>query len=164
MSQVIIDVREKDEFEAERVKDSIHLPLSRFPELAPAVLKSLAGRELIILCRSGKRAGLALEQIRSFGLDPAPRCDVYAGGILEWKNQGRPTEAKRRGHFPVMRQVQMVAGGLVFSSAFLAMTVDRKFILLAGFVGAGLIVAGATGFCGMAELLCRMPWNRSKTS
>lgn len=28
------------------------------------------------------------------------------------------------------------------------------------FVGAGLFVAGATGFCGMARLLAVMPWNR----
>ena len=27
-------------------------------------------------------------------------------------------------------------------------------------VGAGLFVAGATGFCGMARLLAVMPWNR----
>jgi hypothetical protein len=31
---------------------------------------------------------------------------------------------------------------------------------LSAFVGAGLIVAGITGFCGMANLLLHMPWNR----
>ena len=28
------------------------------------------------------------------------------------------------------------------------------------FVGAGLITAGLTGFCGMARILMRAPWNR----
>src|SRR5690606_41042262 len=32
--------------------------------------------------------------------------------------------------------------------------------LLSGFVGGGLIFAGISGFCGMALLLQRMPWNR----
>ena len=31
---------------------------------------------------------------------------------------------------------------------------------LAGFVGAGLIFAGVTGFCGLGMLLKRLPWNR----
>ena len=33
--------------------------------------------------------------------------------------------------------------------------------LLAGFVGAGLVFGGATGWCGMAKLLQVMPWNRT---
>jgi hypothetical protein len=33
-------------------------------------------------------------------------------------------------------------------------------IWLSGFVGAGLIFAGISGFCGMARLLAAMPWNR----
>jgi hypothetical protein len=32
---------------------------------------------------------------------------------------------------------------------------------LAAFVGAGLTFAGATGFCGMANLLMVAPWNRA---
>ena len=35
-----------------------------------------------------------------------------------------------------------------------------RFYVLSGFVGTGLILAGATGFCGMARLLALMPWNR----
>ncbi|WP_245586965.1 YgaP-like transmembrane domain [Pelistega indica] len=30
-----------------------------------------------------------------------------------------------------------------------------------GFVGAGLLFAGITGFCGLARLLQGMPWNRN---
>ena len=32
--------------------------------------------------------------------------------------------------------------------------------LPSGFVGAGLMFAGISGFCGLARLLVRMPWNR----
>ena len=35
------------------------------------------------------------------------------------------------------------------------------FYVLSGFVGAGLTLAGITGFCGMARLLAHMPWNRN---
>jgi predicted branched-subunit amino acid permease len=33
-------------------------------------------------------------------------------------------------------------------------------LLLSAFVGAGLVFAGVSGFCGMALLLARAPWNR----
>ena len=32
--------------------------------------------------------------------------------------------------------------------------------LLTAFVGAGLVFAGLTGFCGLAVLLAKMPWNK----
>src|SRR5690606_23467786 len=44
MTPVYIDVREKDEFDAEHLEDSIHLPLSCFARQAPAFLRTLQGR------------------------------------------------------------------------------------------------------------------------
>ncbi|EHC46625.1 Rhodanese-related sulfurtransferase [Salmonella enterica subsp. enterica serovar Johannesburg str. S5-703] len=41
----------------------------------------------------------------------------------------------------------------------LGYTVHGGFFLISGFVGAGLMLAGMTGFCGMARLLEKMPWN-----
>ena len=35
---------------------------------------------------------------------------------------------------------------------------------ISAFVGAGLIFAGISGWCGMAQLLAMMPWNRSRTA
>ncbi|MFH0001760.1 thiosulfate sulfurtransferase YgaP, partial [Pseudomonas aeruginosa] len=42
----------------------------------------------------------------------------------------------------------------------LGYTVNSGFFLLSGFVGAGLLFAGISGFCGMARLLDKMPWNQ----
>ena len=60
-----------------------------------------------------------------------------------------------------MRQVQLGAGGLVLLGIVLAATVSPWFLLVTGFVGGGLLLAGATGFCGMARVLAYMPWNRA---
>jgi hypothetical protein len=38
--------------------------------------------------------------------------------------------------------------------------VQPAFLGLSAFVGAGLVFAGTTGWCGMAKLLAMMPWNR----
>jgi len=43
---------------------------------------------------------------------------------------------------------------------FLGYLVTPAFFALSAFVGAGLMFAGATGWCGMARLLRFMPWNR----
>ena len=32
---------------------------------------------------------------------------------------------------------------------------------MTGFFGAGLTLAGVTGFCGMARLVAMMPWNQA---
>ncbi len=158
MNPVIIDVREKDEFDAEHIEHSIHVPLSNFQQQAPALFKTLSGKTVVLMCRSGKRAALAASQAARFS--DGIRLDVFDGGILEWKTQGKPTVAAKRNHFPIMRQVQLIAGSLVLTGALLSYLVNPAFIFLSAFVGAGLTVAGATGFCGMAVLLARMPWNK----
>jgi NitT/TauT family transport system permease protein len=49
---------------------------------------------------------------------------------------------------------------LVLTGVLLSIFVAPLWIALAGFVGAGLSFAGMTGWCGMAQLLGMMPWNR----
>ena len=44
----------------------------------------------------------------------------------------------------------------------LGFSVHALFFALAAVSGAGLIVAGATRWCGMAQLITRMPWNRGE--
>ena len=84
------------------------------------------------------------------------------GGLQAWKRAGLPVIADRKAPLPIMRQVQIVAGSLVLLGIVLAVLVSPWFMALSAFVGAGLIVAGITGFCGMANLLLHMPWNRSR--
>lgn len=62
-------------------------------------------------------------------------------------------------HIPLFRQIQIAAGSLVLigviGSAFW-----HPFFWLSAFVGAGLVFAGISGFCGLGVLLSHMPWNR----
>ena len=82
------------------------------------------------------------------------------GGLDAWKAHGLPVKADRAQPIELMRQVQMTAGGLILIGAALGLLVHPAFWGLAAFVGAGLFLAGATGFCGMARMLAVMPWNR----
>ena len=59
-----------------------------------------------------------------------------------------------------MRPVMITAGSLVLLGVALGAVVHPGWLGLSGFVGAGLVFAGASGWCGMAKLLALMPWNR----
>ena len=164
MEQIILDVREQDEFAAEHAPGSIWVPLSQFGHCAPGVLQSLAGRRIIIMCRSGNRAQLALEQIGQLGFGGQLSAEVYPGGILEWIRQGKAIETGKAAHLPIMRQVQIAAGLAVLISVLLGFYVDSRFAWVAAFFGGGLTFAGITGFCGLARLLAVMPWNRTNSA
>lgn len=162
MSEVILDVREHDEFDAEHIEHSIHVPLSTFPSVAPGVLNQLRERNVVIMCRSGNRARLAASQISQLGYADKINGSVFEGGILEWKKQGKPTIMKKRRHLPILRQVQLIAGSTVVVMTLLGIFVNPWFFAITVFFGTGLSVAGATGFCGMANILALMPWNKNQ--
>jgi len=116
------------------------------------------------MCRSGARAKLAYEGIQRLGFGDKVALTVFDGGILEWKKQGKPTTVRKRGHLPIMRQVQLAAGLMILASVAAGFWLAPAFFGVTVFVGAGLTVAGSTGFCGMANLLALMPWNKAVDS
>lgn len=161
MSQVIIDVREKDEFEAEHVAESINIPLSMFAGMAPGVLNQLKDRKIIFMCRGGARASQAKAMSLNLGFNDAHTYEVYNGGLMQWKKDGHPTQTlNAKAPLSLMRQVQLVIGTLVVAFGLLGTFVDPWFALLAAAMGAGLLLAGATGFCALANVMGKLPWNR----
>ena len=151
-SVVLLDVREPDEAARERIPGARLMPLSRFDGAR------VAGAQVIFTCRSGGRTGA--NAARLAGCVPG-QAYVLDGGLEAWKSSGLNVETNRKAPIEIMRQVQMTAGGLILLGAALGTTVNPGFWGLSAFVGAGLFVAGATGFCGMARLMQIMPWNRA---
>jgi rhodanese-related sulfurtransferase len=152
----LIDVRTPVEHEEMRIAGSQLMPLD---SLDPAVVKSAAmgSDQCVLICRSGKRADQA------FGKLHAAACEKFVilkGGVLAWESAGLPLERGERKVLPLMRQVQIVVGLLLIASSVLALTVDTNFALIPAFLGCGLTLAGSTGWCGLAILLSKMPWNR----
>lgn len=151
---ILIDIREPDEFAREHVSGAVHAPLSRIDGLA---LEGHAGRDVIYTCRTGNRT--AVNGVKLAACVPG-EAFVLEGGLDAWKACGLPIHADQSQPIELMRQVQMTAGGLILTGAALGLLVHPAFWGLAAFVGAGLFLAGATGFCGMARMLAVMPWNR----
>lgn len=155
---LLIDVREPDEFAAERIAGARLVPLSKFdPALALAM--ALPRQKIIFQCRSGKRSADALRLASSVA--GSHEIMSLRGGIEAWKAAGLPVQASGKGAgLSVMRQVQLVIGVMVLGGAALAAFVHPYFAGIPAFFGAGLVFAGASGTCGLAAVLSRMPWNR----
>lgn len=148
----LIDIRGADEHAREHIPGAANLPLAQVEELS-------AGTQPVVFhCRSGMRTKAHAADLHA-AAKGAP-CFILAGGIEEWRSAGLPTRVDRKKPIEIMRQVQLIAGGLVLLGVVLGLLIAPAFSLLSAFVGAGLMVAGATGWCGMATLLQRMPWNR----
>ena len=77
-----------------------------------------------------------------------------------WTAAGKPVVRGVSRVWSLERQVRFTAGTIVFVGAALAVAVSPAWLLLSGFVGAGLMFSAATDTCAMALVLARMPWNR----
>jgi len=156
---VLIDVREPDEHARERIKGASLLPLSRF-DARSAMAAAKPGQRTVFHCRSGRRSA---DAVRLAAASPLAHQTVLSmqGGIEEWKKCGLSVETNASvARIGVMRQVQIVIGVGVLAGTLLGWLVHPAFLLLSAFFGTGLIFAGATGTCGLAAVLARMPWNR----
>lgn len=152
---VLIDVREDFEHAEERIAGAVNCPLSKFD--AGAIRERFKDSRVVFHCRSGKRSTEAALRFQR----GSEAVFHLAGGIEQWKSSDRAViQPASRTVLPIMRQVQIIAGGLVTLGVVLGVTVAPAFLGLAGFVGIGLMLAGISGWCGMAKLLAAMPWNR----
>lgn len=77
---MLVDVREKDEWDEGRIPGALHAPLSRFGEAARGLLEERE-KEIIVYCRSGSRSARAAERLLRMG---HPRVSNMEGGILAW--------------------------------------------------------------------------------
>lgn len=130
----------------------------RFPGLNRAICPPTCERNRLFFTVSQVNEPAAMQQ-NYRPLPPPAQVSLLEGGIDGWKAAGLPVTEDKSQPLPLMRQVQIAAGGLTLLGVILGYTVHGGFFLISGFVGAGLMLAGMTGFCGMARLLEKMPWN-----
>ena len=151
---VLVDIREHDEFARDHVEGAVHAPLSDFERVAI----DARGCEVVYTCRTGNRTGVNAARLAARVTGQA---FLLEGGLDAWKAEGLATRTDTRQPIELMRQVQMTAGGLILIGAALGLLIHPAFWGLSAFVGAGLFLAGATGFCGMGRVLAVMPWNQA---
>ncbi len=150
----LLDVRTPGEFAEVHIPQARNIPLH---DLQPDQLQFEKHQPVYLLCRSGQRAARALEKLSRQGFTQPT---VIDGGMLGWIEANLPVTLGHSKAISLERQVRIVAGSLVCIGVVLGWFVHRGFFGLSAFVGAGLVFAGITDFCGMGLLLLKLPWNR----
>ncbi|MDJ0922178.1 MAG: rhodanese family protein [Henriciella sp.] len=155
---VLIDIRERDEYAREHIPGAISLPVSALDD---ADLTLEADQHAIFHCKSGMRTDANCARL-------AQHVDGEAftleGGLDAWRALGLPTAKDAKAPLEINRQVQITSGSLVLIGVLLGWFVTPALFGLSAFVGAGLMFAGISGWCGMATLLQAMPWNRRQSA
>lgn len=148
----IIDVRSESEFAAG------HIPCAKCIPLQQIAYRDadIGDGDIILVCEAGTRACMAQKRIAPHGGSSL----VLEGGTRAWREAGLPVVAPLVAQWSLERQVRFGAGLLILLGIVLTVFLDKTWILLPAFVGAGLTFAGATDICMMGRLLARMPWNQ----
>jgi len=151
----VIDVRTPGEFKSAHVIGATLQPLDQL-DAATYCQSEGTDTPVYILCQSGKRASIAAKQLTAAGHVQAI---VVEGGTLAAIDAGLEI-AYGKGAISIERQVRIAAGLLVLSGTLAGVFLHSAFLIVPGFVGAGLAFAGLTDSCGMAMVLGKCPWNQ----
>jgi rhodanese-related sulfurtransferase len=154
----LIDVRTPAEFRGVHAVGAESIPLDEIDAAAQTGRFGNSGDPIYVICASGTRSADAVRRLRRAGIGTAIS---VAGGTRAWEAAGLPVVRGQTGVISLERQVRIVAGAIVLIGALLAWLVSPWFLIVPGFIGAGLIFAGVTNRCGMSMALTRLPWNRS---
>ena len=157
---ILIDVREPDEFAAQHIPYALSLPLGLLEERFSS-LDIPSDKKLIFQCLKGARGEKACLRVSDKNLSSHTIMNME-GGISGWTEAGLPliAQAKQAG-ISIFRQVQIIAGGLIAFFIFLGLMGLTIFLVIAGLMAIALFTAGLTGWCGLAMLLQKMPWNKT---
>lgn len=153
----VIDVRDRQEYAAGS-EASVCWPVSEINgETISEFVKEQKlspDQTVVLLCARGMRASQAADKLRP--LIPNPIAVVEGGhAALAIASGSTP-------NMSIERQVRIAAGALVLVGAIGSAVWHPALIFLSAFVGAGLMFAGITDWCGMGLLMMKMPWNRIK--
>lgn len=86
-SVIILDAREKEEFEVSRIKNAVYIGYSDFSAEEVSQLFSNKNVPVVVYCSLGIRSENISEKLKKEGFKNVR--NLY-GGIFEWKNNGFP--------------------------------------------------------------------------
>ena len=151
---VLLDVREPAEYAAAHIPQAVLRPSSKFD---PAQVDLAGAQKIVVHCASGMRASGVCDTLRHCGCD---NVYLFRSGVGGWREAGFETEGHGgREPLPLIRQVQLTVGVGILASLGLSF-VSSWFLVLTACFGCGLILAGLTGSCPLADVMAKLPHNQ----
>ena len=83
---LVLDVRDKKEYDAGHIVDALNIPFSALDSRVKE-LKKHRERPIVIACKMGQHSGTAGTILRKHGFENVSR---LTGGVTEWRNQSLP--------------------------------------------------------------------------
>ncbi len=87
---VVLDVRERKEFDAGHIIDSVHIPFAKLKQRMKDLGKHKE-KPVVVVCKMGQQAGAAAKLLQDAGHGKVYR---LSGGVAEWKAQSLPLVQK----------------------------------------------------------------------
>jgi rhodanese-related sulfurtransferase len=154
----LVDIREADEYAREHIDGAVSVPLSRLEQGSLSLEPKGA---VVFHCKSGMRTNSNCARLAAHVDGTA---FMLEGGLDAWKRAGLSVRSDAKAPIELNRQVQITIGALMLIGVTLGTLVNPLFILIPAALGAGLLFAGLSGWCGMAHLLALAPWNKRAAS
>jgi len=87
---IVVDVREKKEFESGHIVDSINIPMLKLKQRM-AELQKHKEKPIVVVCKLGQQSSEAVKTLQEAG-----HAEVFklSGGLSEWKAQSLPLVQK----------------------------------------------------------------------
>jgi rhodanese-related sulfurtransferase len=156
----VIDVRTPVEYAQVHAQPAILEPLDKLDPQAVASKHGFTKQDAVyVICKSGGRAKTAGQKFIDAGFEHVISVD---GGTDAWVAADLPVIRSQSKVLPLQQQVFVVVGTMILAGVLLGHFVHPAWLILSGFAGCGLLFAGLTGYCGMAMVLAKMPWNQVK--
>ncbi len=83
---VVVDVRDKKEFESGHIVDAINIPLAKLDQRITELEKH-KDKPVVVVCKMGQHSSEACNKLLSAGYEKVVK---LGGGITEWKAQSLP--------------------------------------------------------------------------
>ncbi|SEI81741.1 Rhodanese-related sulfurtransferase [Allopseudospirillum japonicum] len=86
---VIVDIRDRNDFKKGSLTGAVNIPLTQLDQRMDE-LKAYQEKPVIVVCRMGSSASLAVQKLHKQGYKQAVR---LKGGIMQWQSDGLPLVA-----------------------------------------------------------------------
>lgn len=90
---VMVDVRSEREFNEVHIPGAVNVPLQQFAQVAAELARLTQGRDLVLVCRTDRRAQQARQLLADQGRADAR---ILQGGMVHWIDEDGPTQWAQR--------------------------------------------------------------------
>ena len=162
--EIILDVRTPEECKAQRVSNSVEIPLSSMKEKEEYIAKILKWKSVTLLCRNWNRAAIAKSMLTSF-FENEIDLKVYDWWVVQYQKDF-PDQVIAGWvwcNIAIVQQVQIIVWVLITLFCILWYFVHPLFFIWAVLAGLWTIYTGVTWVCYTARLLAKFKFNTNNT-